>query len=178
MTSKIGKWIFIFLYLTFLTSCSNYEHIQDKFYRDSRSEKIFFKSKTVDNFTVYNPVDYNIDFNSMVITDAFIVDKYSVYYFYDTTSGTFISKLDNADRKTFHVLKGEYYAVDKNYVFAARGELVKNADIHSFEPIIDLNIDSGLPLGRDKINIYLYGDVITDISEIDGLNEYITNNPL
>lgn len=178
MTRKITKWAFLFTYIAFLISCSDYEHIKDNFYRDSHSGRLFFKSKGEFKLTVYNQVNYNIDFNSMVITDGYILDKNSVYYFYETTSGTFIYKLDNADRKTFHVLKGEFYAMDKNHVFTARGEVVKNADIHSFQPITDSNIEPGLPLGSDKNNVYLFGDVITDFSEIDGLNEYLMKNPL
>jgi hypothetical protein len=164
MTNKITKWIFLFLYIAFLVSCSHYEHIQDNFYRDSRSGKIFFKSKGEFNLIVYNRVHYNIDFDSMVISGEYILDKDSVYYFYDTTSGTFIFKYEDADRESFHVLKGGYYAKDKNIVYSTRGHVVKNADIHSFEPIIDPNIDPGLPLGRDKNNIYVFDEVITDFS--------------
>ena len=178
MFSKKTKWVLFILSIFFLVSCSKREYIQDNFYRDSRSGKIYYKSKGELNSTVYNQVDYNIDFNSMFISGAFILDKDSVYYFYGTSSGTLIFKLEDADRKSFQVLEGGYYAVDKKYVFRARGEIVKNADIHSFEPIIDSNIDPGLPLGRDKNNIYLHGDVITDISDIDGLSEYIMKNPL
>lgn len=177
MTSKITKWVLLILSITFLISCSKYEHIQDNFYRDSRSGKIFFKSKGELNSTVYNRVNYNIDFNSIFISGGFILDKDSVYYFYDTSSGTFVNKLVDADRESFHVMKGGYYAVDKNNVFRARGEVVENADINSFEPI-ELNNDSTCCLGRDKNNVYLFGEVITDFSDIEGLNEYIMKNPL
>ena len=86
--------------------------------------------------------------------------------------------MSNADRKSFHVLKGGYYAKDKNVVYSARGHVIEKADIHSFEPIIAPNIDPELPLGRDKNNIYIFDEVITDFSEIEGLNEYIMKNPL
>ncbi len=58
-----------------------------------------------------------------------------------------------------------------------RGEVIDNGDIHSFETI-DLNIDSTCYLGRDKNNVYFFGEVITDFSYIEGLDEYIKENPL
>ena len=45
-------------------------------------------------------------------------DEYHVYYYRPTSGGMLSVKLENADPKTFEVVKGEYeYAIDKHYIF-------------------------------------------------------------
>jgi hypothetical protein len=149
-----------FTFLLLLISCSDYEHIKENFFKDSHTGKIYYESKGEKIIgSVFIEVTCNIDFDTMEINDSFILDKNSVFCFYETSCGTFIYEFEEADRAAFRVLEGGYYGMDKNHLYAARGMVIDDVDLTTFETIIPTK-GNYCCMGRDKNNIYLFDEKI------------------
>jgi hypothetical protein len=104
------------------------KHIKNEFYK-SKDGHLYEKTtayrnkKDVDSLVPHNYFNGNIpqdiEPNSFEVLDGWYAkDKNFVYYYRAVSGGMLISKIENADVKTFEVLKGEYrYAKDNKSVF-------------------------------------------------------------
>jgi hypothetical protein len=109
-------------------------HIKKQFYK-SKTGHLYEKTqgtKDGSNYVTYfnGNISQEIDPLSFIELDGwFAKDKKNVYYFRPVSGGMQISKLKNADTKTFKILKGEYrYAIDKNHLFSET-DIVEDIDV-------------------------------------------------
>jgi len=114
-------------------------HIKNQFYK-SKTGHLYEKTKAQKETGNSNDVKFVEYFNGYFsqevdpltfeeLTGWFAKDKNYVYYYRPTFGGMQISKIDNADSKTFKILKGHYkYAMDKKHFFDET-EIIEN-----FEP--------------------------------------------
>ena len=136
---------------TVKTHTANIDTLQQYDLEDSNKltliKDLFYKSKSghlyqrtiaqVVNFDKSDSLMWREYFNGTIPQDLdpetfeqldgwYAKDKNFIYYNRPVSGGMLISKIENADFKTFKVLKGHYqYAADKNHVFEDMNEIDK-----------------------------------------------------
>ncbi|GAA5083043.1 hypothetical protein GCM10023210_01110 [Chryseobacterium ginsengisoli] len=71
--------------------------------------------KDVEYFNGVIPQEIDPNTFQQIESSWFAKDHRNIYYYRPTSGGIQISKIENADVQTFHILKGNYkYALDKN----------------------------------------------------------------
>ncbi|WP_430402889.1 DKNYY domain-containing protein [Fluviicola sp.] len=149
-----------------------WESIKLNFYKNITDGKFYYLTCEADSGPVFYPLIDTIDFNSYIVYGEYAVDKHSVFYFNSVSEGIKITKLDACDRLTFKIFGSTQYAKDKRFIYW-NGQIIKNADLESFS-VIDFNPDHfSPPLAMDKNHIYLWDQVLTDTSEIEGLERFL-----
>ena len=162
--------------LTCLDNLENYEydtnqweHIKLEFYRRKKTGQTYMLTCVLGHGPDWDSLPFNIDFDTYQDFGRYSTDKNFVYYRVFMSDGNMILKLDTADRKTFTALGTSTYAKDSNHVYR-RGDIIENADPKTFNV---LDFDAGPPLGRDKNNVYVWGEILKDTTEIEGLKEWL-----
>ncbi|GEM_PF-4988371 len=146
-----------------------WEHIKLEFYRRKKTGKTYILTCVLGHGPDFDSLPFKIDFETYRDYGRYSTDKNSVYYRHLMSDGKMILKLDTAHRKTFTPLGSTTYAKDSNHVYR-RGNIIEGADPKTFEVI---EFDAGVPLGRDQNHLYVWGEILKDTTEIEGLKEYL-----
>jgi hypothetical protein len=148
----------------------NLQHIDHQFYKDKATGKTLYMTCETERGVVFHQLPYDIHFESFESLGEYAVDKDAVYHYYMTSSGNKILLLEGADRASFQVFEGTIYAKDNRYVYDSRHGIIEEADLETFEPLLDFDIK---PLAKDKHHIYFWDKIIEDTNSIQGLREYL-----
>ncbi len=151
---------------------TKWEHIELDFYKSKQDNNIYYLTCENDWGAVFMQLEYDIDFDTYTVYGEYAADKHSVFYFYRTSDGRKLIKLDTCDRHTFKSFDSTQYAKDKNFIYW-RGSIINGADLKTFS-VIDFKTENPIPpLARDKNHIYVWDKILEDTGEIEGLKQYL-----
>ena len=91
-------------------------------------------------FTQYLPQDLD-PFSFREIGLLFAKDNKFIYVCKPTTDGIIIYKIEDADVKSFKVIKGSLNAKDRKYVYGFFGEIIEGLDPHHLKIVRDKSGD-------------------------------------
>jgi len=157
----------------FKNNDSSKTKLVDNFYKEG--DRLYYCTCEHDVGIVYHEVQHDVDLATWNVLGSFAVDKNKVYSFYLMSSGLKIHELAIADKETFEVFNGTMYAKDKNNVYYSRNGIIDNADLNSFKPLDAIALETDIPLAKDNKRLYMWDEVLTDTSVINGLEEYLAN---
>jgi hypothetical protein len=125
------------------------EHIKNQFYK-SKTGHLYEKTQAQKETGNPNDIKFVEYFNGYFSQEVdpftfepldgwFAKDKNNVYYYRPVSGGMLLSKIENADTKTFTILKGHYkYAKDKEHFFDET-EIIENFEPNSAKLYFDKN---------------------------------------
>jgi hypothetical protein len=150
----------------------SWEHMKYDIFRHRSSGMLGYFTCAADSTRVFYSVPQGLDINGYIDLGYYGMDDNRIYVRIPMASGNMLYVLEEADFSSFISYAVSPYAKDKYSVFYL-GEIVEGADPVSFEVIPSNARLQWPPLARDKNHIYAWGQVLEDISQVQGLREYL-----